>query len=102
MPETPRRVKCHEIKSWPESFEPIRAQDKTFEIRENDRGYQTGDYLLMYEWNPETEQYTGRTIMALIGYVALGKWGLPVNLCAMQITVLHCAESLQYVSGPTR
>jgi hypothetical protein len=90
MPEsTPRRSKCHEVKSWPDSFVLVARSEKTFEIRQNDRGYHVGDYLLMHEWDPATEQYTGRAVMARITYLTQGKWGMPANLCAMQVEVVH-------------
>lgn len=62
----------HELKSWPEFFQPIWDGIKRFEIRRNDRGYHVGDNLLLREWNPDTKDYTGRTIRARVVYITDG------------------------------
>jgi len=59
----------HELKSWPEFFEPTLRGDKTFEIRWNDREYTVGDFLLLREYDPKTQTYTGRQIEARIDYL---------------------------------
>lgn len=41
---------------------------KTFEIRENDRGFNAGDIVELQEWDQEL-LYTGRKIVRTIGYV---------------------------------
>jgi hypothetical protein len=53
----------HELKIWPEYFEPVWEYKKTFEIRVNDRNFQVGDLLYLREWDPELEEYTGREMM---------------------------------------
>ena len=97
MPEM-RRVKCHEIKSWPESFEAVYNHQKTFEVRQNDRSYHTGDYLLMFEWDPKTERYTGQHVMCRVGMIAQDRWGLPPGLCVMEIVVVD-ADTSRYEDG---
>ena len=52
------------MKSWPEYFELLAEGKKPFEIRRNDRDFHAGDTLLLREWDPETEQYSGREIEA--------------------------------------
>lgn len=42
----------HKLKIWPRMFDAVRRGDKTFEIRKNDRDYQTGDILELEEWDP--------------------------------------------------
>ena len=65
-------MKTHEVKSWPEFFEPVFNGVKTFELRENDRRYKPGDLLVLKEWNPTTEEYTGRQCRKRISYVFEG------------------------------
>lgn len=62
----------HELKTWPESFQPVYKNQKNFEIRLNDRNYQVGDKVALLEYNPKTEQYTGRKCYRQITYI-LGK-----------------------------
>lgn len=56
-----RRV--HELKIWPEYFSLHCRGLKTFEIRNNDRNFQVGDSLVLKEYFPELNQYSGRSII---------------------------------------
>jgi hypothetical protein len=62
----------HELKSWPEFFEPVLRRTKNFELRKNDRGYKIGDVLLLREWEPKTKIYTGRECRRTVEYVLEG------------------------------
>lgn len=55
-------MKTHKLKVWPEYFELILSGEKRFEVRENDRDFKVGDHLMLREWNPATEKYTGSHI----------------------------------------
>lgn len=50
-------TKIHELKILPEFFKAIVSGEKRFEIRKNDREYQAGDILRLYEF--EEGKYTG-------------------------------------------
>ena len=67
-------MKRHELKIWPEYFDPVEAGLKTFEIRKNDRGFAMGDRLLLREFFPGggvggAGFYTGRELEARISYL---------------------------------
>ena len=62
----------HELKSWPEFFEPILNGAKSFELRVNDRDFQVFDLLWLKEWDPKTKNYSGRQCFRSITYVAEG------------------------------
>jgi hypothetical protein len=62
----------HDLKIWPEYFEAVRSGLKTFEIRKNDRGYQVGESLHLIEYDPNTEEFTGRSVTRLITYIVEG------------------------------
>lgn len=59
----------HELKCWPQYFAEVVGGSKTFEVRKDDRGYQQGDLLILREYDPATDTYSGQTVRAEIGYV---------------------------------
>ncbi len=64
-------MKMHGLKTWPDFFEAIVDGRKTFELRVNDRGFQTGDQLHLREWDPRklANSYTGRTFLVEVTYI---------------------------------
>lgn len=64
----------HRLKTWPGFFTAVRDGDKTFELRRNDRDFQTGDLLLLQEWDPcqGDGAYTGRELTRVCGWIARG------------------------------
>ena len=58
----------HELKTNPECFEDVISGKKTFEVRENDRDFKTGDLLALNEYNPEKKAYTGRSALVYVDY----------------------------------
>ncbi|TSC90466.1 MAG: hypothetical protein G01um10145_138 [Microgenomates group bacterium Gr01-1014_5] len=58
-----------EKKCWPEYFQAILDGKKTYELRLNDFEVETGDILVLREWNPVTKKYTGRTQEKVVTYV---------------------------------
>ena len=84
----------HELKCWPEFFQPTLNAFKRFELRRDDRpeGFQVGDELLLKEWDPEVlngllshynepgpvkevknqfikAAYTGREVLVRVDYI---------------------------------
>ena len=74
----------HSLKVLPEYYEPIFNQNKTFEIRKNDRNYHVGDKLILKEW--DGNKYTGRRVIRFVSYI-LYDWqvGLKDGYCIMSI-----------------
>ena len=59
----------HDLKCWPIYFQMVNDLMKQFEIREvRDRTFAAGDVLWLREWNPDTQQYTGRECHRLVTY----------------------------------
>lgn len=78
--------RCHELKTWPAEFQAIAEERKRFDLRKNDRDYRLGDSLLLREFNPDTQAYSGRYILAKVTYILYGgSYGLPEPLCIMSI-----------------
>lgn len=81
----------HDLKIWPQYYCRVADGSKTFEVRKNDRGFQTGDEVVLREWSPTkatvvkyvpsgdggaqvirvecVEGYTGNKLIFKIGYV---------------------------------
>lgn len=53
----------HDLKTWPAYFAAVERGHKTFEIRENDRGFAVGDILLLREWVPPPLDLDGTTLV---------------------------------------
>lgn len=77
-------MKVHELKTWPSQFERICDGSKTFEVRQNDRNFITGDMLILREWDSENG-YSGRQLTVRIGYVMQGVFGLSEGICVMSL-----------------
>jgi hypothetical protein len=104
--------KKHDLKTWPEHFKYIKTGIKTFEIRENDRGFEVGDILNLREFSPcsycngsgrvrdytdlvscncmESKnpkgKYSGRSIKRKVVYILHGpSFGLGEKYCCMSI-----------------
>lgn len=70
---TTRLPKTHHLKTWPAFYKAVTRANpkrrKTFEVRRNDRGFAVGDTLVLQEWDPETESFTGRETPFEVTYV---------------------------------
>ena len=62
----------HQLKTWPDYFEAIARNEKTFEVRKNDRDFKVGDRLLLQEWCPRADGFTGRVAYREVDYILHG------------------------------
>lgn len=74
-------MKEHDLKTWPEWYEPSRSGAKPYEIRKNDRHFEVGDTLLLREYTPPRTGfpgfYTGRWMRRPITHILDGgKFGV--------------------------
>jgi hypothetical protein len=93
-------MKTHFLKTLPVYFDAVHRNDKTFEIRENDKDFQTGDLLVLQEYSPPPPMaprapdqpplsrqelgYSGREITVTVTYTLHGgKYGLDPNFVVM-------------------
>ena len=78
----------HELKAWPESFEPVWAGVKHAEFRKDDRGFKAGDVLLLKEWIPGKCEYTGRELHAVVTHAMAGpSFAVPEGFAMLSIEV---------------
>lgn len=84
-----RRV--HDLKCWPAFFQATIEGRKKAEVRKDDRGYQTGDTLLLREWDPVAKRPTGRTYAVRVTHLAdLGTIGVAgIFVCLSFVPVRH-------------
>lgn len=76
----------HELKCWPEFFEEVFMDRKTFELRKNDRDFKVADFVHLKEYDPKTDSYTGRQLARRIKYILHGPaFGLAEGYCIMSI-----------------
>jgi hypothetical protein len=76
----------HELKIWPENYEPLVLGAKRYEIRKADRPFKVGDQLMVREWLPDMKKYTGRSAIFRITHMTEpGKWGLPDDICVLSL-----------------
>ena len=77
---------CHELKIRPEYFSAVRSGEKKFELRKDDRGYRTGDHLILCEW--DEKGYSGSKVHCEISYILRGHDGLDEDYVILGISLI--------------
>jgi hypothetical protein len=86
----------HELKTWTDYFRLVQSGSKTFEVRKNDRGFESGDILHLKEWRNTSEEYTGNECFCKVGYVLKGgSFGIEDGYCVMSIRLIDTSFSSQ-------
>lgn len=83
--------RIHRFKCWPEPFEAMQDGLKTHEVRKDDRVDRptVGDVVVLRQWDPETENYTGHEFSRRVTHVTEpGTFGLPPDLYVMSLRAL--------------
>lgn len=75
----------HDLKIWPIFFKDTFKGIKTFEYRVNDRDYKKGDYLVLREYDPKTEHYSGRQVTRKIIYIFKGHFLIYKDMIIMGV-----------------
>lgn len=79
-------MKTHILKTWPLYFERVNNGQKQFEVRKNDRDFQTGDIVKLQEYDNVTEGYTGQELDFVITYILYGgNFGIQSGYCVLQL-----------------
>jgi hypothetical protein len=87
-------MRTHKLKTWPEYFSQLRRGEKTFELRANDREFRVGDILVLQEWTPEKQTYTGAQEERVVTHILYGgMFDLPPHMCIMSIQ--HIIEDFE-------
>ena len=76
----------HELKTWPEYYKAIISGRKNFEVRKADRLFEVGDLLVLKEFDPEKNAFTGNLITKEITYILKGgQFGINLDHVVMGI-----------------
>lgn len=59
----------HILKTWPIYFQKVKSNEKPYELRFNDRDYQVGDILILKEWDPESQLFTGDSCRRFVTFM---------------------------------
>ena len=62
-------MKTIEKKTWPEYFNKVLSGEKTSDLRLADWECNVGDILVLKEWDPNTQTYTGRELEKKVTYI---------------------------------
>lgn len=87
-----KKFNIHYLKLWPSVFDAVKERRKTFELRADDRDprFQSGDVLVLEEWDEVQGQHTGRRFLANVSYVLRGaigeRFGLKPGYCIMALS----------------
>ena len=81
---------AHRLKTHPNEFRATKAGWKLAEFRFDDRDYQVGDVLVLSEWDPQTMEYTGDVLWALVNHIQRGgNFGIPDGYVMMSIIAVE-------------
>jgi hypothetical protein len=102
----------HHLKSWPQFFRPIREGKRTHELRRNDRGFAIGDLLILHEFDPATQLFTGQacevevtSITSFAEPCAVSDVAMNPEFCIMSVRIhasLQPARQVGHVAGIER
>lgn len=79
----------HRLKTWPGFFDAVEAGKKPFEVRRNDRGFLTGDILVLEKFDPDTQQYITppQRLRKLVTFVLQGgHFGVEDGYCVLGLS----------------
>jgi hypothetical protein len=76
----------HNLKTWPKPFAALVKGIKRFEWRFDDRLYQLGHVLHLFEYDPEVHLFTGASVKATVTYLLTWGPGISRGYLVMSIT----------------
>jgi hypothetical protein len=59
----------HVLKTENPYFDQVWNKEKTFEFRENDRGFRVNNLLMLKEYDKVTNSFSGREILVRVTYI---------------------------------
>ncbi len=84
----------HKLKTRPEYFKAVSADEKKFEIRKNDRDFNVGDFLVLREYAENA--YTGKQAIFKITYILADPEFLMPEYVALSIQRCTSDELIEF------
>lgn len=80
----------HSLRIWPGPFRAVRFGKKRYELRRDDRNprFEVGDLVILREFDPVEDNYTGAAVTCRITYVSRGFDGLKPDYCVFGFELL--------------
>ena len=75
----------HHVKSRADFFIKVVTGEETAQIRKDDRNYQPGDQMILYEWISDKRIFSGKTCSVSILSVIRDFTGLQKGYCCLSI-----------------
>lgn len=76
----------HELKIHPKHYVDVLLGLKKVESRLNDRNFQERDLLILNEFDPKTQKYTGGQVIRKVDYIIKNIPGLDPEYVLLQIS----------------
>jgi Domain of unknown function (DUF3850) len=89
----------HTLKTWPQFWLAVERGDKTFEVRKDDRAFQTGDKLILEYFDPtrKPEEYQGFSRPTLERRVTFvlpgGQFGIEPGYVVLGLAAPHFGDT---------
>lgn len=98
QPPSTRHRQVHVVKSHPGNFSLVASGQKPFEARKADRDYQVGDFLVLREYRPEDNWFSGAALIRSITTIlAGGQWGVESGYAVLGIRELTGTERRDFM-----
>ena len=81
----------HVLKTWREPFDAVLSGAKRFEVRRNDRCFQSGDTAILKRWHHDCYCFdsTAKPLKFKIGWILHGgQFGIEPGFCVFQLVEL--------------
>jgi Domain of unknown function (DUF3850) len=79
----------HSLKTIQPHFTEVAKRSKKFEVRKNDRNFKPRDLLILKEWKPMEQAYTGQEINCEVtSMLKGGQYGIAKEYCIMSIKII--------------
>jgi hypothetical protein len=89
--------RIHHLKSWPDFFQPIKQGSRTHELRRNDRDFRVGDTLILHEFDPKVNHYTGEQCEVEI--TSITSFAQPCAVSGEALNPDFCILSIRFTSS---